>query len=123
MNTFGRIAFDARWKAGRTLRDTSRALNLPLGILSKIERGVDPAPSDTALLAAWADLLALEGSARADFMAAAKTSAEAGPAQPPTEADIDEHLPIFIRVPPGAMPKLREGIRETLTPTALLRSA
>ena len=121
MSAFAEIAHAARVDAGFTLSTLSRALVVPAGILSKIERGVDPAPSDKALLSAWALLLGLEEGDRERFMQAAAISAAQGPGPMPTEADVDAHMPLFIRdVPASKVATLRIGVRQVLTPTALM---
>ena len=124
------IPFPAQLKNARRARELTlslfaRNVGQDVVILSKIERGLDPAPSDPAVLGAWADLLGLAGAAREDFMAAAAVSTAQGPGPLPTEAQILAAMPAF---PPPSLrdPRNRDGfmnlVRLSLTPTALCRS-
>lgn len=123
--TFGDLLKDARIASEITLRKASVLLKVDVGILSKIERGLDPAPNDQALVAHWADLLALKGQPRGDFLCAAAVSAANGPGPLPTERDVDEHMPLFpIRgITPAKTGLLRGMVRQCLTPTAHLQAS
>jgi transcriptional regulator with XRE-family HTH domain len=99
---FGQKLKDLRIARGFTLRECSDVLGVDPSNWSKLERGINPAPKDTAIVEHWADFFGLEGGAKQDFVDLASVSRSEIPSDIHSEQVLSEALPVFFRAARGA---------------------
>lgn len=93
---------DLRIAKGLTLRQCSERLGVDPSNWSKLERGINPAPKDIAILEEWAKFFALKGEAKQAFFDAAALSRSEIPADLASDERVMAALPAFFRAARGA---------------------
>jgi transcriptional regulator with XRE-family HTH domain len=99
---FGDQIKDLRIGKGLTLRQCSEQLGVDPSNWSKLERAINPAPKDVALLETWAQFFALKGEAKQAFFDAASLSRSEIPADLASDERVMAALPAFFRAARGA---------------------
>ncbi len=99
---FGQLLKDARINRRLTLRQCSAQLGVDASNWSKIERDVNPAPKDIAVLEQWAEYLQLDPNERQSFFDAAALSRRELPHDLASNTTILQALPAFFRAVRGA---------------------
>ena len=99
---FGEQLKDLRIAKGLTLRQCSERIGVDPSNWSKLERGINPAPKDIAILEEWAAFFALKGEARQAFFDAAALSRREIPADIASDDRVMAALPAFFRAARGA---------------------
>lgn len=100
--SFGKLLKDVRIRKRLTLRQCSSKLGVDASNWSKIERGVNPAPKDIAVLKKWADSLELNADERQSFFDAAALSRRELPPDLASDDVLLQALPAFFRAVRGA---------------------
>jgi transcriptional regulator with XRE-family HTH domain len=95
--TFNELAKAARIRRGVTLRQCAADLGLDPSNLSKVERGVNPAPRDVEILRQWSEYLQLDADQRAEFLDAAALSRREIPSDIADDKKLMATLPAFFR--------------------------
>jgi transcriptional regulator with XRE-family HTH domain len=93
---------DLRIAKGLTLRDCSGQLGVDPSNWSKMERKINPAPKDIAVLEMWAEFFALRGEEKQAFFDAAALSRREIPMDIASDERVLAALPAFFRVARGA---------------------
>src|SRR5579871_5836776 len=103
MNTgFGQTLKDRRIAKGMTLRQCAEELEMDASNWSKLERGINPAPKDTATLDKWADFFSISGEDKQTFVDLAAISRKEIPADIASDETVLQVLPVFFRARRGA---------------------
>jgi transcriptional regulator with XRE-family HTH domain len=100
--SFGGILKDLRVARGLTLRQCSERIGVDPSNWSKLERGINPAPKDVAILEEWARFFALQGEQKQAFFDAAALSRREIPADLASDERVMAALPAFFRAARGA---------------------
>lgn len=95
--TFGALLKTIRLGKALTLRQCCEQLRADPSNWSKLERGVNPAPHDIAVLEKWAVFFGLDASARLDFFDAAAISRREIPIDLASDEVTIAALPVFFR--------------------------
>ncbi len=100
--TFGQLLKDVRIDRQITLRQCSAALGMDASNWSKLERNVNPAPKDTAVLERWADYFLLRGPKRQAFFDLGALSRHELPPDIASDEKILRSLPAFFNAARGS---------------------
>ncbi len=120
--TFGQLLKDVRIDRKITLRQCSADLGVDASNWSKMERSVNPAPKDTAILTRWANFFHLRGPKRQAFFDLAALSRHELPRDIASDEKVLRALPAFFNVVRGTemdqtmMDQLIEDIRAIHSP-------
>ncbi len=98
---FGELLKDVRIRNRLTLRQCSADCGVDPSNWSKIERGINPAPKDIAILESWAIFLHLDANERQTFFDAAALSRHELPQDIAMDTRILQVLPAFFRAVRG----------------------
>lgn len=112
---FGELLKDRRIAKGITLRQCSEELRVDASNWSKLERGINSAPKDAAVLEAWAKFFGLEGEQKQHFVDVAALSRKEIPSDLAADDKVLEALPMFFRAARNAEmdgEKLRAFVEE-----------
>jgi len=101
-SAFGQRLKDLRIQRGLTLRVCSDTLGIDASNWSKIERGVNAAPKDMAVLEHWANFFGIEDAAKQDFLDLAALSRNEIPPDINSDHVLNEALPVFFRAARGS---------------------
>ena len=121
MNMFAEKAKSLRLNKRLTLRDFCQQVGLDPSNWSKVERGVNPPPSDVGLLERLADFFGLTGAEKLAFLDAAALQRREIPADVADNAILQRALPAFFRAARGhelteaELKNLAEDIRKLHT--------
>lgn len=99
--TFAQQLKNARIARELTLRECASALGVDASNWSKMERGINPAPRDTAQLETWANFLRIEGDDKGSFFDLAALSRSEIPADMASDEKVIAALPVFFRAVRG----------------------
>jgi transcriptional regulator with XRE-family HTH domain len=99
---FGQLLKAFRIERRLTLRECSAELGVDASNWSKIERSVNPAPKDIAILEQWSAFLHIEGTNRQEFFDAAALSRRQLPNDIASDEKILQLLPAFFRAVRGS---------------------
>ena len=99
---FGDQLKDLRIGKGLTLRQCSEQLGVDPSNWSKLERAINPAPKDVAILETWAQFFILKGETKQAFFDAAALSRSEIPADLASDERVMAVLPAFFRAARGA---------------------
>lgn len=99
--SFGAKLKEVRVRKRLTLRDCAAFLAMDASNLSKLERGVAPAPKDTALLTEWAAFFELDGPEGQEFLDLAALSRNQIPQDLAENEQLLAKLPAFFRAVRG----------------------
>ena len=119
---FEQLLKDVRIRRRLTLRQCSADLGVDASNWSKIERGVNPAPKDIAVLENWATFFQLVGEERQAFFDTAALSRRELPHDIATDARLLQALPAFFRAVRGSemdqakMEQFVQDLRSVHTP-------
>jgi transcriptional regulator with XRE-family HTH domain len=98
---FSEMLKEKRIAQNLTLRSCSSRLGVDPSNWSKIERGVTPAPKDTDILTAWAEILNIKGTERQTFLDLAAISRREIPQDIARDEKVIAALPAFFRAVRG----------------------
>lgn len=112
--TFGSYIKRCRIAKGLTLREACRLSRIDLSDWSKMERDVNTAPRNRDRYLAVTGTLSIDCSAGGPYNKLAWASQET-PAPMVVENDIDDHMPLLLKLTPEQEVKLRPLVRESLT--------
>lgn len=99
--SFGELVKNARIEKRLTLRECSQELGVDPSNWSKMERDVNPAPKDIAILEQWAKFFGLRGEAKQSFFDTAALSRQELPADLASDERLLTALPAFFRAVRG----------------------
>jgi transcriptional regulator with XRE-family HTH domain len=94
---FGVLLKDLRIRRELTLRACAKALGVDPSNWSKLERGINPPPSDPDTLEKWVEFFGLKGESRREFLDSAATGRRELPQDVASDEKALSHLPAFYR--------------------------
>ena len=121
-NMFSETVKSLRLQKRLTLRDFCQQVGLDPSNWSKVERGVNPPPSDVGLLERLADFFGLAGAEKLAFLDAAALQRREIPLDVADNTILQKALPAFFRAARGhelteaELKSLAEDIRKLHTP-------